>query len=52
MEERVIDFGAKKKTGVRYRGAGRAVNFIIDDKYKIVDGVFECQSINVKGAGS
>lgn len=39
MDERIIDY-SRAKPGMRYRGGGRAVNFLIDDKYAIKDGQF------------
>lgn len=51
MDDRIIDFN-KIKPGLRYRGGGRAVNFLTDDKYAIKDGKFISQQINVKGIGS
>jgi hypothetical protein len=40
------------KPGLRYRGGGRAANFIINNQYRIVDSQFKAETINVKGVGS
>ena len=41
----------KKKTGFRYKGGGRAVNFLVDNKFNIKNGQFKGDFINVKGCG-
>lgn len=51
LDNSLVDFNTRK-SGLRYRGGGRAVNFVVDDKYTIENGIFKSEFINVKGVGS
>eukprot|EP01083_Nonionella_stella_P154885 499605_1 len=43
----------KMKPGLRQRGGGRAVSFLVDNKYKITqNGLFTADMLDVKGVGT